>query len=282
MLKKNYATIVTSRGCPGCCIFCNKTIFGFPFRARSAENVVDEIEMLNKKYDIEEFHISDDCFSWDTKRVEKICDLILERGLKIKWACSNGIRVDRGSREMFELMHKAGCYRVSFGIESGDNEILKKIGKKINLAQVRTAFEYAQQAGMFTVALFMLGNYGENEETMQKTIDFAKSLKTDYAQFNITTPYPGTPLFNIVKRRGKFLTQNWSHFGMFDHPVIFEIDEINKDLLLRMSYKAYREFYYRPSQMIFILRKRLKCLSLRDLAQLGSSIKKVIERTFGH
>jgi radical SAM superfamily enzyme YgiQ (UPF0313 family) len=280
MLKKNYATIVTSRGCPGTCLFCNKNIFGFAFRARSAKNVVDEMEYLYKKYNIEEFHISDDCFSWDTNRVREICNLIIKRKLKIKWACSNGIRVDRGSRDMFKLMHKAGCYRVSFGIESGDNEILKKIGKRINLSQVKKAFEYAQEAGMFTVALFMLGNYGENKETMLKTIDFAKTLKTDYAQFTIATPYPGTAFFALIEREGRFLIKDWNKFGIFEDPVVFEIGELKKELLLEMHKKAYKEFYFRPSQILFILKKRFKNFGVHDLKQLFFSAKKVLERIF--
>jgi radical SAM superfamily enzyme YgiQ (UPF0313 family) len=238
------------------------------------------MEYLVRDYGIQEFHIADDCFSWDEKRVRDICGAILSRKLKVAWACSNGIRVDRGNRELFGLMKRAGCYRVAFGVESGDPEILSQIAKKINLDQVREAFSCAQQAGLITIALFMLGNRGETKGTMERTITFAKTLKTDYAQFAIAVPYPGTPLYAYIEKHGRFLTREWPRYGIFGEPVVFEAGGITKELLLSMHRRAYREFYFRPGQIIFMLFKRVKYASIRDADQILDACLKVLSRAF--
>ncbi len=277
LIRKIYATLSTSRGCPGACNFCNKKIFGFCFRARSPENVLAEIEFLVEKYGVEEFHFVEDAFSTDPERVRKICNLIIEKKLDIAWAFPNGIRVDSVNLNLLKLMRKAGCYRVAFGVESGSEDVLKKIGKNISLSQVKKAFFDAQKAGMITLAFFMLGHWGDTEETMKQTIDFAKELKTDYANFTMTTPFPGTVLYKLVEKYGRFLTNDWEKFGYFTHPV-FEFDSLPKESVEKMYTKSYREFYFRPSQIFFILKKRLRYLSLRDLKQLKNGFLYLISR----
>lgn len=156
-IRKRYATIVTSRGCPGTCIFCNKNIFGNHFRTRGPENVVTEMHQLKEKYGVEEFHIVDDAFSWDLKRVYEICDLLIKSKLGVAWGCTNGLRVDTVEKELLQKMKRAGCYRISFGVESGSDKILKTIGKDINLDMIRKTFQDAQEAGLITTALFYAG-----------------------------------------------------------------------------------------------------------------------------
>ncbi|MCX5657370.1 MAG: radical SAM protein, partial [Candidatus Omnitrophica bacterium] len=266
-LKKLHATLITSRGCPGGCIFCNKNIFGSVFRMRSAENVIMEIEYLAKEYGIKEFHMADDCFSWDRNRVEQICELLIRKKLNVAWACSNGIRVDSVDKKLLELMKESGCYRIAFGVESGSEEVLKKIGKRIHLDEIKHAFEMAELAGIATVALFMLGNFGDDTKNIEKTIEFSKSLATDYAQFTIAVPFPGTPFFKIIEQKGRFLSRDWKEFGVFSKP-LFELNGLTADLMSHMYKKAYREFYFRPSQIGRILYKRLISLSFRDLVRL--------------
>ena len=243
------------------CIFFNKSIFGHTFRARSPENVVAEIELLVGKYGVGEIHIADDTFTFDINRAMRICDLIIERNLDIAWSCSNGIRVDCVNRELLRKMKEAGCYRVSFGLESGSDEILKRIGKGTTLQQARSACEIADDVGLTTIAFFMLGNYGESRETMEKTIAFAKSLNIDYAQFTIATPFPGTALYKLIEKHGKILTKDWERYGIYEEP-LFETEDLTKELVAKMYKKAYREFYFRPT---YILRRVKNIKSLRDL-----------------
>jgi len=276
-LRRYHATLITSRGCPGTCIFCNKNISGFAFRMRSPENVVEEIGYLKSRFRVEEFHMADDCFSWDQDRVRRICELLLENRLNVSWACSNGIRIDSVDGGLLRLMRKAGCYRVSFGVEAGSEQVLKKIGKKIRLNDVRHAFEMAQSAGLVTVALFMLGNFGENKKTMEETIRFSKGLTTDYAQFTIATPFPGTPFYRIVERQGRFLSRDWAQYGVFSQP-LFELDGLSAELMLKMYKRAYREFYFRPRQILFILYKRFRYLNIVDVFRLFNSFVETLRR----
>jgi radical SAM superfamily enzyme YgiQ (UPF0313 family) len=177
-------------------------------------------------------------------------------------------------------MKAAGCYRISFGIESGSGQILKTIGKDIDLNMVRQAFADAQEAGLITVALFMLGNWGEDEGTMRETLKFAKSLKTDYAQFNVATPFPGTVFYKLIQDNGHFLTTNWSQYNFFEGKAVFETKKLNAGLIRRIYSRAQREFYFRLSQVCFLLKKRLKYQKANDLKPLASSFGRLLRRIF--
>lgn len=276
--RKRFATLITSRGCPGKCIFCNKNIFGSEFRSRSAENVISEIEYLYHHFAIQEFHIVDDCFTWDLQRLEEFCRILIKKNMEVTWACSNGIRVDRGDFRIFKLMRQAGCYRVSFGVESGNNEVLKQIGKDIDLKKIKNAFQDARKAGLTTVAFFMLGNYSENQKTLQQTIKFAKHLNPDYAQFSLAVPYPGTVLFEIVKSKGRFLTLDWDDYAISKNKVVFELPGISPEVLKKMYRRAYREFYLRPEQILRIISDQMKNFSFTSFYQLKISVAEVVKR----
>ena len=246
---KLFADILTSRGCPNSCTFCaSKAVFGKSFRARSAENVLEEIIFLNKKYKIREFHISDDNFSVDRERAKKICKLIIENKLKIKWACSSGLHVNTIDEELVEDMKRAGCYRVGVGIEAGNPAVLSTLGKNITLEQIEKAVNLFKKYKIITAGFLMFGNIGENEKTMNDTINFAKKLNLDYAQFSILTPFPGTSAYRYLKQNDYLLSEDWRDYRDFINPV-FNTGEINKGLLLEMYSKAYRQFYFRPSYL---------------------------------
>ncbi|MDD5163424.1 MAG: radical SAM protein [Candidatus ainarchaeum sp.] len=244
--RKKFLSIMTSRGCPFGCVYCYKGTFGRLYRARSARNVLDEISYLVENYGIEEIGFVDDNFTLSRKRVEEICHGIIERGLKIKWNCPNGVRVDTLSPELLRLMKKAGCYQLSFGIESGNQEVLDKIGKKITLEQVRKAAKWAKETGIETIGFFMIALPFDTEQTMLETINFAKTLDLDLAQFTITTPYPGTHLYSMVKENGKFLEKDFSKYGSYSGTCYYELGALNKELVERMYKKAYKEIYFRP------------------------------------
>ena len=241
--------IMTSRGCPFGCVYCNKNICGLKFRARTAENVVDEIEEMVKKYGTKEIHIADDVFSLNKERAIKICDEIIRRKLKISILIANGVRVDSVDKELLTKMKQAGLYSISFGVESGSQEVLNKIHKSITLEQVRNAFKISKELKLETWGFFMCGLPGDTEKTMQMTIDFAKELDPDVAKFFITIPLPGTLLYNQLVKEGRMRAKDWSDFNFYYKP-IYEHPNLDKKTIIAYHKKAFREFYFRPKKLI--------------------------------
>ncbi len=244
--KAPIGNLMTSRGCPYNCNFCYKATFGRNYRCRSMTNILDEWRELIERWHVREIAVFDDLFNAQPARAMKICDRIMKEGLVLPWSCPNGLRVDTATEELLRKMKAAGCYRVAFGVESGSQKILDTIGKHVKLQQIETAFINAKKSGLKTTAFLMLGNPGDTEETMQQTIDFSKKLGPDFAQFTIATPYPGTALYDIVRKEGKMLIEDWDGYDKYDNAVFFDMEGIDKDLILNMQRKAYREFYLQP------------------------------------
>jgi anaerobic magnesium-protoporphyrin IX monomethyl ester cyclase len=213
-------TIITTRGCPFSCEFCSNAVFGATYRERSSANVLDEVkEALALGYD--RIHFADDVFTLNRGRVLQICEEIRVREMEFEWECLG--RVDSIDRVVSEAMKKAGCERIFFGIESGDESILRLMNKRILLDQVRRAIEASRQAGLMTGAFFILCYPGETEETVLKTIRFATSLPLDYLSFTMPYPLPGTRLSERLNQRS---TVDWKAKGglLPDHSLIFESD----------------------------------------------------------
>lgn len=238
-------SIETSRGCPFNCVFCNKLIFKHQFRAKSPERVVNEMEyMLASGF--REVHIEDDGFSTDLSRAKDICRQIIARGIKFPWTLKNGIRVDRVDLELLELMRRAGCYQVAYGIESGNQSVLNGLGKNITLNQAQNAVNMAKKVGLETYGFFMLGLPGETEETLKDTINFALELGMDIVKFSIFTPLPGTPLFEQWQANGYILTTDWSKYSF--HNLIDQVyrhPSLDHQTLRRYYKEAYRKYYLR-------------------------------------
>jgi radical SAM superfamily enzyme YgiQ (UPF0313 family) len=245
---KRSASMITSRGCPFYCIHCASYLtMGRDFRAHSPEYVISEMELLVNKYKIEHIFLKDDEFTTNQKRVSQICELILKRGLKFDWTCLS--RVDTVSEDLFKLMKKAGCFTISFGIESGDDTILKNLKKSTDLAKAKKALQWANKAGIKTQCSFMLGNPGDTRQTIEKTINFAIGLKPVIVLFYILTPYPGTEAYDIYMK-GKREQLDWSSFVMSNARPLIELDGLTKDDLKALIKRAYRRFYMRPSQLM--------------------------------
>jgi len=202
--RKRYMPMVTSRGCPGRCVFCSiHTVWGHKWRARTPENVVNEIEMLVSKYGIREIHFEDDNLTLSKKRIMKICDLIIERGLDITWATPNGVAINTLDLAILQKMKKSGCYQLNFGIESGDPFVLRNvINKPLNLERVRRVVNWSKWLGIWTHGFFVIGFPTESLESIRRTIRFAKELDLDSANFFIATPYPGTLLNALASSEG--------------------------------------------------------------------------------
>jgi anaerobic magnesium-protoporphyrin IX monomethyl ester cyclase len=221
------ATIMTSRGCPYQCSYCYKGMFGNHYRARSAENIIDEIKELESRFGYRNFYFIDDLFTFNPERVSRFCETIIAEKIDIGWQCL--ARVDRVDYELLRLMKAAGCFKVHFGIESGDQEILKRIRKHTTLDRIRTAVFAARRSGIQTKGYFMLGLPGDTRISMMKTIRFAESLQLDETMFSITTPLPGAELWNSVPQNHKI--------RMFDNPenIYYFSDNENRSLLYNMS-----------------------------------------------
>jgi len=257
--------ILSSRGCPYNCIFCaDHLVHGKLFRARSPENIMEEVKEIYSR-GARDWDFVDDNFTLLPERVEKFCDLMIESGLnkKMSWRCGNGIRVDRINLALLEKMKMAGCYMVALGIESGNEAILKNMKKDIQLKQVRITVNWCKKVGIETRGLFMFGNLGENEKTMLDTIKFAKSIDLDTATFHITIPFPETEYWRIVKKEGKIYPKNYRDYIAYGN-VIFQHGDLTDSLLLKMQKKAYREFYFRPK----IVWKALKKIDSFDRLKL--------------
>lgn len=265
-------TIMTSRGCPYKCIFCSRSIEGTAWRAHSAKRVVDEIEQLVTKFGIKDIQMFDDTFTLHIERVQDICNMIIERKLDVGWNCMT--RVDRVTVDLFKLMKKAGCYEVGFGIESGSDRVLKFIKKSTTTPQIRQAVKMAKKAGIAVRGFFMIGFPTETKEEIIQTINFAKELNVDVAQFMVATPFPGTEMWNIAKEKGKINNEDWSNFTFYaPDKMPFSSENLTDEELISFYKKAYRSYYLRPA---FILRQLFKTRSITDVQRNWLAAKGVM------
>jgi anaerobic magnesium-protoporphyrin IX monomethyl ester cyclase len=264
--------LMTSRGCPFNCVFCHKPIFGKMFRPHSAKRVVEEIEYVQKNYGIKDIQFFDDTFTLNKQRVIDICNIIIKKRIKINWNCMT--RVDCVNEELLKLMKKAGCYEVTFGIESGSERILNLINKGTNKKQDRFAVSLAKKAKLDTRASYMLGFPTETKEEIKETIKFAKELNTDIAQFMLVTPYPDTKLWDLCKADGHIEVGDWSNFTFYaPKGAPFIPSTITKKELNKIYIKAIKSYYLRPS---FIFSQLLKIRTFEDIKRKVIAAKAVI------
>ncbi len=271
--KKTYM-MLTSRGCPSQCTYClwPKLMYGHLFRMRSPESVVDEIEFLVKNHGAEELDFDDDTFTMNMDRVAKICDLLVERGLKVQWRCFS--KVSTLTEGLVKKMRAAGCYHIAFGIESGSPHILKSICKGISLDQAKKAIAWCREAGIETHATFMFGFPNETRGDIEKTISFATELDSDTAQFSIVTPYPGTEMYEEARNAGLILAKNWSEYDNC-HGAIIKTKSLSREDLSRAVSDAYVRYYLRPSK---IIKSLLRTRSFGDIVYLVNGARIIISK----
>jgi radical SAM superfamily enzyme YgiQ (UPF0313 family) len=263
----NYATIVSSRGCPFGCVFCSSSLLhGKKWRCQSAERVAREVRFLNDEYGVKHIEFLDDLFTFDNKRVEEICRIFHREKLDVQWFCSS--RVDTISNELMAKMRRAGCVGIYFGVESGCQRVLNLLRKGIRIKQVIKAVKGAKEVGIETVATFILGIPGETVDDIRKTIRFAKTLKPDYAQFTFCTPYPGTELYTFAKANNLLLSEDWSQYTTMK-PVL-KVPGISETELKSLFKKAYLNFV--PSSLWMLIKKRKFRLLERILVEATKMI----------
>ena len=240
--------VMTSRGCVYWCNFCSAVrMFGRKYRMRNPKNVVDELEFLHNTYGVDQFTFYDDTFTVDQDRTAEICREIKNRKLKIKWDCET--RVDMVTKGLLLEMKEAGCFAVWFGVESGSQRIIDSMRKGFFISQAMRAFKWAKDAGLLVIAGTILGFPGETKETAWETIKLVERLNPDDVGFYIATPYPGTPMYDLVKEQGWLKVTD---FDKYDTATpIFETPTISMRELREIREQAFHRFYLRP---IYILR----------------------------
>ena len=204
-----FLPLISSRGCPFECIFCSiHNLWGRNYRKRSAENVLLEIEYLIQKFGIKEIMFEDDNLTLDKERATRIFQGLIETRINIIWSAPNGLAIQTLDDRLLELMRRSGCYRISIGIESGDEYVLKNIiGKPIVLSKIKPIINKARKLKMETSAFFVIGLPGETRKNLKNTLHFAANLGVDNVNFFFATPLPGTQLLELCKERGLIKTE---------------------------------------------------------------------------
>ena len=255
------ASMVTSRGCPYKCNFCN--VFEKRYRYRSAQNVAGEMSYLQGLgYDY--IHFYDDTFNLFNRKVTDLCRAYLDAGLRVQWAFRG--RVDHIDEEMVDLLRRANCRRIYFGVEAGTEEVLQTIGKRITLEQARRAFRLARSSGIEVLGYFMLGFPDETPEQMEETIRTAIELDPHYVQVLVTTPLPGTPLYRQAIEEGGIPGDYVRDYVLRPTPTLHMRPwnrRLNEQELIARSKRFYRKFYFRPRYMA---RRLGEISSARELA----------------
>ena len=243
-------TLVTSRGCPYQCIYCSKPITGNTWRARSPDDVAAEWRHLVHDMKATEIGITDDVWNLKLERAKEICRLLIAEGLnRVPWVTIHGMRADHTDAELFQLMKQAGCKRVGFGVESGNQGVLDSIKKQQTLDDVRRAFGWAKAAKLQTMGFFIFGLPADTAETMDDTIRLALELDPDLANFMIAAPYPGTELWEIARRDGRLFSMDWRDYAIHDEKARFELPTLPPELVEKKWHEAYRRFYFRPKRI---------------------------------
>lgn len=268
--RKPGVGILTSRGCPFGCTFCYKGTFGRTWRKRSVENVLAEWEYLVLKLKIKEIALLDDGFNIDIERAIKICQEIKKRGLVVPWRAHNGIRADRAPKKLLQAMKDSGCYMITFGVESGVQRVLNLIGKDLSLKAIVKSFKLCRQLGIMTMSLFMIGNPGETREEIEKTIDFSCKLDSDLATISVTTPFPGTLIFDLIKKNGKINIADWDKYSQFNQKGYFDYGDLDGNQVANLAKYAYKRFYLRPVTIYRLLKRRENWLNLPNIIAGGA------------
>ncbi len=249
-----WAIIFTTRACPFHCAYCHN-IFGKRVRKRSVENVMEEIEILTGRYGVKELHIVDDIFNLDLPRAKRICDEIVERGIKVKIAFPNGLRGDMMDRELIKKLKAAGCYTITYAVETASPRLQRVIRKNLNLDKVKQTIAWTYDEGLIPQAFIMMGFPGETVEEMNMTVKYAIESKLLRAWFFEVVVYPRTGLFEIAKEAyPDFDFSDWEMFKLryWEEESAFYTRATGVDLF-KIVRNAYRRFFLRPKIIIRII-----------------------------
>lgn len=267
------ATMMTSRGCPFRCTFCDiQKIWPGKYRLRSVKNVIDEVKHLIRNYGIKEIKFWDDSWGVNREWVEEFCDTIVRERLDLSWSCQS--RVNTIDKEILKKMKEAGCWCIFFGIESLNQETLKAINKQITVEQSINALKWTKEAGIESIANFILGLPRETPDTVKEMLKKLCKLNPAYVKFNIMTPYPGTVLYEQIKQGkwGTIVDESYDRLtGYF--ATFFPYGYKNIDELKKMKKYAFRKYYLRFG---YILSRLLSIRSFEDLKRYARGARAII------
>lgn len=244
--------MVAIRGCPYNCTFCsNNAVFGKKIRARSPGGVVDEIRYVKKHFGAREISFWDDTMTVHRAWIDEFCERMIVEDIDVTWTCYS--RVDAVDGELLKKMKEAGCFNIFYGFESGIQKLLDNIGKGITLAQIERANRLTKEAGIEVRASFMLGLPEETPALARETLKFAISLEPDYVQFSLTTPYPGTRLYQEAERYGRLNKDFWKYHGWA--PVFVPYGYRDEQELLNIEREITHKFYWRWRYVLNCIKK---------------------------
>ncbi|MDD3814852.1 MAG: radical SAM protein, partial [Desulfocapsaceae bacterium] len=274
-------TIIVARGCPFSCTYCSR-IFGKSLRFHSIERILSEINSLISIYHINQLNIEADTLTASKKFLTQLCRGLIDSGInkQIKWTCES--RVDTVDEESLRLMKEAGCWQISYGVETGSQRLLDKINKGTTLQQIEEVFRITKEIGISIRGFFMLGLPEETKEESLATIEFAKKIDPLWAQFTLTTPYPGTMMFEELRQNGEINNFDWDNYntwsgwqGRTTIPYIPKGRTIKE--LIELQKLAMRKFYFRPK---IIVRFLISVTSIYDLKKLLNGAIVLIKSKF--
>ncbi|HXC64180.1 MAG TPA: radical SAM protein, partial [bacterium] len=245
-----FTVVQTSRGCPYTCSFCS---FGkLPWRTRKIEEVLRELVWLKETYNVQRILFFDDVLTLDQKRTEKLMQGMIDAKLDMEWVCCT--RANNVSLALLQLMKQAGCKEIAFGIESGSDQVLADTTKGVSKDQIRQAAKWCHQVGILFYGLAIIGLPGENEQSVQDTIDFINEIEPFYTQFGFCTPFPNTDTYDWFKGRGYLKTEDWSqYFPLGERPII-RTETLDEAALVRLRRKLYWSVLLRPGKLLRAVR----------------------------
>ncbi|MFC1888875.1 B12-binding domain-containing radical SAM protein [Thermodesulfobacteriota bacterium] len=269
--------ILYSRGCPFKCTFCSKAVFGNRIRYRSVEHFIAEVESCIDRYGIRDFRLEDEAPTVDVRRVIALCKEIIQRRMRITWSCFS--RVDTVDEEVLGLMKEAGCYHVTYGIESANQGTLEKIGKRIDLGQAAAAVKLTKTLGIECKANFILGFPWETAADMRSIVHFAKRISPDLVTFNLFKPLPGSALFNELEASGGLHHTSWDDYFTTGESLLFDASFTEEEAgrILRWAVFSY---YFRLKFVVQRLRRMVRH-PRREAGTVGRGIRILAREMFG-
>ncbi len=265
LIKGAFTFIVTARGCPAACTYCIKHVsYQFSARIRTPENIMQELWLL-KKLGINNIHMYADLFTVNRDQVIGLCKLMIEQKINLRWTCNS--RVDYVDEEMLTLMAQAGCWLISWGLESGNEQILKHARKGAYPEKAANSLTIARKVGIKNWGYFIIGLPGETETTIKETIAFSKKLPVDIALFHVAAPYPGTPFFFEVVKNGWFRPgTRWEQVDM-DKGTVLDYPDLPAERLLYWQKEAFRQWAFRPEPIMTYLK-----MVVSDVSTIKSAV----------
>jgi radical SAM superfamily enzyme YgiQ (UPF0313 family) len=266
-LGRPFLLVASARGCPYACTYCaNKAFYGARLRKRTPGRIVDEMEWAGKQFGIRDFLVWAESFTNDQDYAIETAEEIMRRGLDVSWVCNS--RVDTVTPTLLRKIKEAGCWMIGYGIECGNQDVLDSVKKGATLTDSLQAVRMAQEVGLEVTGHVVVGFPGETEETMQQTIDFARFIGLDYAQFYCAVAFPGSALYQHCKENGWMDEADWKYFEQ-NYSVI-RTDDLTPEQIMKARDRAFRQFYTQP-RVVYNSLKKVR--SKDDVANFARMLK---------